>query len=348
MMDLPVLEKKTMRAIYIEQHQPVDQLTVREVPIPAAKSGDVLVEIEAAGINPSDVASVEGRFPNAVLPRIVGRDFAGKVVKGEAALIGAEVWGSGGDLGITRNGTHAEYLAISSAAIAPRPRNLTPEEAAVIGVPFVTAFSALLRLGQLKKGEWVIVSGAAGAVGQAAIQLARHQGAHVIALIRNASEQRVANLAVEAIAESEQGNLEEVARRVTGGRGADLALNGVGASVFAALLGALATGGRMVVYSAAGGREFPLDILSFYRNQNVLLGLDTQKLDARACAGILKEIAPWFESGALKSSVVAERVPLTDATAAYGRVAAGKAGKIVLIMDGTKASEGPHETAKIS
>jgi len=58
-----------------------------------------------------------------------------------------------------------------------------------------------------------------------------------------------------------------------------------------------------------------------------VLGLDTQKLDARACAGILKEIAPWFESGALKSSVVAARVPLTDAAAAYGRVAAGKAGK---------------------
>lgn len=133
-----------------------------------------------AGINPSDIASAEGRFPGAVLPRIIGRDFAGRIVRGPDEFIGAEVWGTGGDVGITREGTHAEYVAIPEEAVTSRPANLAVEEAAIAGVPFVTAFSAVVRLGQVRQGEWVIVSGAVGAVGEAAIQLAKAKGAQVI------------------------------------------------------------------------------------------------------------------------------------------------------------------------
>jgi len=95
--------------------------------------------------------------------------------------------GHGGDLGISRDGTHAEYIVIPKQAVARRPKNLSVQEAAV-GVPFITAYSALVRLGQLKRGEHVIVSGAAGSVGQAAIQIARAKDARIIALIRDTSE----------------------------------------------------------------------------------------------------------------------------------------------------------------
>lgn len=164
-----------MKAIYIQQHtNAIADLKVSEVPKPSISgNGEVLVKIEASGINPSDLGSVQGRFPAAVLPRIVGRDFAGKVVDSPADLVGAEVWGTGGDLGISRDGTHAEYLVVPREAVARRPQTLSTEEASIAGVPFITAFSAMFRLGQLKEGEWVIVSGAAGAVGQAAIQLAQ-------------------------------------------------------------------------------------------------------------------------------------------------------------------------------
>ena len=95
-------------------------------------------------------------------------------------------------------------------------------------------------------------------------------------------------------------------RAATNGKGADLALNGVGGSIFGPLLGALARGGRIVVYSAVGGREFALDILPFYRKQLKLFGLDTQPLNASHCAHILTEIGPLFESGALKPPVIGE------------------------------------------
>ncbi len=177
-----------MKALYIQQHGDISSLKVSDVPVPSIKPGEVLVQVEAAGINPSDLGSVQGRFPHAVLPRIVGRDFAGTVVEGPAELIGKKVWGTGGDLGIDRDGTHAEYLAVPQSAISLRPANLSAEAAATVGVPFITAFSALVTLGEIKKGEWVIVSGAAGAVGQAAVQIAHARGARVIALLKNAKE----------------------------------------------------------------------------------------------------------------------------------------------------------------
>lgn len=322
-----------MKAIYIRQHGAVSDLKVSDVPVPEIKPGEVLVKVEAAGINPSDLAGVQGRFPHAVLPRIVGRDFAGEIVKGPAELAGAKVWGSGGDLGIDRDGTHAEYLALPRDAAAPRPRNLSAEEAAVVGVPFIAAFSALIKLGKVKEGEWVIVSGAAGAVGQAAIQLAQSKKARVVALIKDAADQWVSKLpAVEAVAQSDQGNLEAVVRQATKGRGADLALNGVGGSIFGSIQASLAIGGRQVVYSAAGGREFNLDILSFYRNEFSLFGVDTQKLNATRCAAMLKELAPLFESGALKPSSISERYTLLQAAEAYRRVAAGGGSKVVFVM----------------
>jgi NADPH2:quinone reductase len=250
-----------MKAIYIEHHGAIEDLKVSEVPVPSIGSGDVLVKIEASGINPSDVGSVLGRFHAAVLPRVVGRDFAGKIVEGPADVVGAEVWGSGGDLGISRDGTHAEYVAVPRQAVTRRPKNLSAEEASAVGVPFVTAFSALVPVGQLKEGEWVIVSGAAGAVGQAAIEIARAKGAHVIALIKDGDARWVSESgAVRATAQSDLGDLNRVVREATNGKGADLALNGVGGSIFGTLLEALAVEGRQVVYSAAGGREFPLDL----------------------------------------------------------------------------------------
>jgi NADPH:quinone reductase len=322
-----------VKAIYIEQHGSIDNLRVSEIARPSLRTGEVLVKIGAAGINPSDIVSVEGRFPDSILPRVVGRDFAGTVVEGSAEVIGLEVWGTGGDLGISRNGTHAEYVAIPEQAISRRPKNLSAEQAGAIGVPFVTAYSALVSLGSVRAGEWVLVSAAAGAVGQAAIQIARAKGAHVIALVKDVTQRWVSDSGeVQAIAQSDRGDLANVVREATGGRGADLALNGVGSSIFSEILGALAVEGRQVIYSAAGGRESTLDILLFYKHQFVLLGLDTQKFDVTYCADILSELAPLFESGAVKPPPIGERYPLSDAVQAYGRLVAHKGGKIIFVM----------------
>lgn len=323
-----------MQALKIEQHGPPAELRARDVPQPALGAGDVRVQIEAAAINPSDVVSAEGRFPHSPLPRVLGRDFAGRVIEGPPELLGASVWGSGGDLGIDRDGTHAEQVVLPASAVSRRPESISVEEAAAAGVPFVTAWTALVNIGRLAAGEWVIVAGAAGAVGRAATEIVAASGAHTIALVRDADEaERLDAGRVAAIARSDKNDLAEVVRRATGGRGADLALNGVGGVLFQPLLDALSEGGRMAIYSAAGGREVPLDIFTLYRRRLQLLGVNTAAVDATAGARILDQLAPLFRSGAMQPLPVLAREPLSNAASAYTRVAHGAPGKIVLVPD---------------
>jgi NADPH:quinone reductase len=320
-----------MKALRIERFgAPSDVLKVVEVDQAPTGPDEVRVRVEAAGVNPSDVANVHGRFPITTLPRIVGRDFAGIVVEGPADLIGLPVWGTGGDIGFTRDGSHAEFINVLKAAVSRRPRNLSAEQAAAVGVPFLTAKSAL-DLARLEGGNWVIVSGAAGAVGNAAVELANVKGARVIALVKDERQgKRLDRNKVDAIAQSDRNDLEQVVRDATNSKGADVALNGIGASVFPAFLNSLAAGGRMVIYGAAfGGREAPVDLFAFYRKRHQLLGLDTVAIDAVQAAKILSQLAPLFESGELTKPLIAERYPLADAAQAYERVASAQ-GKVVL------------------
>lgn len=323
-----------MQALYIEQHGPFENLRATEIPTPSVGPGEVLVEVQAAGVNPSDIVSAEGRFPQAVLPRVLGRDFAGKVVQGPSDLLGAQVWGSGGDLGITRNGTHAEFVALPRDAVALRPKNISVEEAAVAGVPFVTAWISSVEYGRLQKDEYVIVSGAAGAVGLAATEIALERGARVVALVLDEQEaERLDKSRLAGIARSDLNNLVDVVKAVTAGRGADLALNGVGAPIFQHLFDSLAPAGRMVVYSAVAGREVTLDLFMLYRKRMQVFGIDTSVADAVECAGILAKLTPLFETGRIRPLPVFERYPLSQAAQAYARAKQTPPGKIVLIPD---------------
>src|SRR4051812_1624271 len=138
---------------------------------------DLLVEVKAAGVNPSDVKAAIGLMPYAVFPRTPGRDFAGVVVDGPAEWIGREVFGSSGDLGIRRDGSHATHLVVEAAAVVEKPATISMDEAAGLGVPFVTAIEGFLRAGPPVAGDTVLIMGLNGKVGQAAAQLATWRGA---------------------------------------------------------------------------------------------------------------------------------------------------------------------------
>src|SRR6266481_9708980 len=145
---------------------------------------EVVVAIEAAGVNPSDVKAATGLMPYAVFPRTPGRDFAGVVVDGPSEWLGREVFGSSGDLGIRRDGTHATHLVVEAAALVEKPSDISMDEAAGIGVPFVTAIEGFRRAGMPGAQETVLVMGLNGKVGQAATQLASWRGAKVIGVVR--------------------------------------------------------------------------------------------------------------------------------------------------------------------
>src|SRR5215211_350081 len=147
---------------------------------------ELLIELKAAAVNPSDVKAATGLMPYAVFPRTPGRDYAGVVIDGPQGWIGREVFGSSGDLGIRRDGTHATHLVVEAEAVVEKPKGISWEEAAGIGVPFVTAMEGLRRAGLPTAGETVLVMGVNGKVGQAATQIATWPGARVIGVVRRA------------------------------------------------------------------------------------------------------------------------------------------------------------------
>jgi NADPH2:quinone reductase len=294
-------------------------------------SGEVLVQVKAAGVNPSDVKAALGAMPHAVWPRTPGRDWAGVVTEGPDDLLGREVWGSGGELGIRRDGTHASHLLLERAKVRERPSTVTMDEAGALGVPFITAYEGLRRAGMPKAGEVVLVCGGNGKVGQAATQIATMHGARVFGVERTKRGYTGhASIPVRMIDASAE-DIAQVVRDETNGHGADIVYNTVGSPYFEAAAKAMALRGRQILISTIE-RSVPFDIFAFYRGQQTFVGIDTLALDGAACAEILDELSPGFETGALKPFPVVDTAvfPLSRAKDAYRAVLAGARDRVLL------------------
>src|SRR3979490_476578 len=128
-----------MQALQFSATGSLDALRLIDLPAPVPAAGEVLVEVRAAGLNPSDVKNVLGRFPYTQVPRVPGRDFAGVVLQGPQELIGKAVWGgTGKGFGFYRDGCHAQYLTLPRNAVALLPSSLSFAQAAPCGVPYIT------------------------------------------------------------------------------------------------------------------------------------------------------------------------------------------------------------------
>lgn len=310
-----------MRALEFRQFGDLSQLHLAERPDPHARAGTAIVRVEAASVNPSDVKNVAGGMPQTTLPRIPGRDYSGVVAEGPAEWMGAAVWGTGGDTGFTRDGTHAEFIEVPTASLARKPESLSHEQAASAGVTFLTAWIGVIEYAQLAKGETLAVIGAGG-VGTAAIQLAKYRGARAIAVTRGPlpADSPAAKLADEAI-ESPQG---------VSAVKADVVLNTVGGEMFETALNMAAHRGRVIAISPGKLRRVTFDILDFYRHERQLFGVDSLKRDLTAASATLRELAPGFDSGALLAPLVGTVFPLEHARQAYEAVGKGHAGRVVV------------------
>ena len=140
-----------MHALSFDRYGPPSVLSLIERDIPAPKQGEVLIEVKAAAINPSDIRIVEGAF-HSPLPRVPGRDYAGIVIAGDAPA-GQEVWGSGPRFGIARDGAHAQYVVVGTDWLSVKPAGLSMPRAASVGVPFITAWSALVTEGGSRRAR---------------------------------------------------------------------------------------------------------------------------------------------------------------------------------------------------
>jgi NADPH:quinone reductase-like Zn-dependent oxidoreductase len=297
-----------------------------------ARAGDqVLIEIKAAAVNPSDVKAATGLMPYAVFPRTPGRDYSGVVIDGPEGWIGREIFGSSGDLGIRRDGTHATHLAVEADAVVEKPKALSWEEAAGIGVPFVTAMEGLRRASMPRPGETVLVLGVNGKVGQAAVQIATWHGARAIGVVRkNERYEGHANSTVEMIDASATDVAARV-RELTANNGADIVFNTVGDPYFQAAHKSLALYGRQILIATIE-RTVPFNILEFYRGQHTYVGIDTLGLSSSATGAVLRELGPGFAGGHLKPFPIKASAiyPLEQAKAAFIAVAGSSRDRVIL------------------
>lgn len=310
---------------------PADVAPVVEMQPLSRGENQVLIEIKAAAVNPSDIKAATGLMPYAVFPRTSGRDYAGVVIDGPAGTIGREVFGSSGDLGIRRDGTHATHLVVEAEAVVDKPKNLSWAEAAGIGVPFVTAIEGFRRAGMPERHETVLVFGVTGKVGQAVVQIASWRGARVIGVARkNEAYAGHANGPVEMIDASTTDVAARV-RELTDGKGASIVFNTVGDPYFEAAHKSLALRGRQILIAAID-RIVQFNILEFYRGQHTYVGIDSLGLSSVATGAVLRELVPGFLSGHLKPFPIKPTAiyPLEDAKSAFIAVAGSSRDRVIL------------------
>jgi NADPH:quinone reductase len=287
-----------MRALRFYKTGSLDNLVLEDVRLPEPTPDEVLVQVKAAAVNPSDLKNVLGKMHITTVPRIPGRDFAGLIVKGaEGLVVGQPVFGTG-TLGFDRDGSHAEFMAVPASLVVPLPKNLNFAQAAGIGVAYLTAWAAMVDAAEIKPGETVLILGATGAVGSAAARIAHRLGAKVIGVAR-----RKANippdgfLPVDHWIDLENGDLPADARQATAGKGADVVFDVVGGQMFAPSLACLARRGRQIAISSSPEPRVSFNLVDFYHNESRLLGVDSLGLSFQETGNILRRLTPGFEAG---------------------------------------------------
>lgn len=318
-----------MHALQFTVKGDLNSLQYVEVPTPTAAAGEVLVEIRAAGLNPSDVKNVLGRFPYTSVPRIPGRDFAGVVVDGPSPLLGQAVWGTGKGLGFTRDGSHASHIVLPAGDVALKPQALSFVQAASCGVPFTTAWDALER-SSVKAGTTLLVIGANGAVGDAAVNLAKARGAHVLAAVRR--PESLAELGRRGVAAILLGDPAALAAQVDEhfNGGAEVIFDTTGFWLPAAVP-ALANFGRIAIIAAPVDGNVQLPALALYRRGGVLVGVNSLLYTPQECAAMLDGFGSLFDQGLLPLPEQLREVALSEGVASYGEVNNGSGDKFILL-----------------
>jgi NADPH2:quinone reductase len=225
---------------------------ITDAPVPVPDPGEVLIRVTAAGVNFADVMQTRGTYvggPRA--PYIAGFEAAGEIVALGPGVTGIEP----GDHVIgTGFGAFAEHMVLPTAAVAPVPAGWTDEQALGLVLNWATALAALEPMGRLSAGETVLIHAAAGGVGQAAVRMARHRGATVLATASPDKHEAVRELGADHVIDYRRVDVAAEVLRLTDGAGADLVLESVGGDTFrASLTAARRVTGRVVVYGVAGG-----------------------------------------------------------------------------------------------
>jgi NADPH2:quinone reductase len=327
----------TGRALVVEEHGGPDVLQVQEQTIDDPTGGQVVVEVAASGVNFIDIYQREGIYPMRT-PFVLGQEGAGTIRAAGEGVKGLKVgdqvaWASVG------MGSHAKYVSLPYTGLIPTPKAMDPELAAAVMLQGMTAHYLVSSTYVVQSGDHVLVHAAAGGVGQLLVQMITARGASVIATV---STQEKADLVTDLGAHTvlrydelnETKQLVEAIRTATGGKGVQVAYDGVGASTFEASLGSLARRGMLVLFGASSGQVPPFDLQRLNSAGSVFvtrpsLGAYIATRDEMIWRG--RDVLSSAAAGNLKVQIH-KRYKLTEAATAYDDLASRRtSGKLLLI-----------------
>ncbi len=322
-----------MKAVLCNAFGPASNLQLQEIATPVIKSGEVLLDVQAAGVNFPDSLIIEGKYQfQPPLPFAPGGEVAGVV-----AAVGDSVRHfKPGDrvMALTGWGGFAEQVAVSAQQAMPMPAAMDFITAAGFGMAYGTALHALKQRANLQPGETLLVLGAAGGTGLAAVEIGKAMGARVIAAASSAEKLGVAKLAgADALIDYSRDNLKDTLKAMTNGQGVDVVFDPVGGELFEQALRATAWNGRMLVVGFASG-QIPqvaanLTLLKGASIIGVFWGSFAQR-QVQDNAANFQQLFAWHAQGKLQPRV-SQIFPLAQAGLAIDTLARRKAlGKVVV------------------
>jgi NADPH2:quinone reductase len=328
-----------MKALVVAEHGPLESLKLGELPDPVVKPGEVLVDIKAASVNFPDLLVIAGTYQKLPQrPFAPGKDFSGVV-----AAVGAGVDDlKPGDrvMAQAEYGAYATQAAVPAGQCSVMPDRMSFAEAAAIGLVYTTAHLALVERAGLKAGDKVLVNGAAGGVGLAAVQLAKAKGATVVASVSTEEKAKIAREAgADFVVRTDVPDLRESFRKqvfeAVGPKGVDIIVDPVGGDVFDASLRAIGWGGRLVIVGFAAGR-IPEVKAGLLLVKNIsLIGLqasDYRDRDKAKLRAVHRDIFALYEAGQVKPLIMGT-FPLAQYQEALRIVQARKVlGKVVIMI----------------
>ncbi|MFI0821046.1 zinc-binding alcohol dehydrogenase family protein [Streptomyces sp. NPDC021098] len=323
-----------MKAIVTRHFGTPARMAVEERPKPVRGPGQALVGMRAATISPYTATVRSGAFgPGyATAPLVLGSEGAGVVEEGERFAPGTRVavYG-GGELGTAADGLFQQWVAVDEDRLLALPDTLDWAEGSALTVNYLTAYLALTDVAHVEPGRTVLISGATGSVGHAAIQTASALGARPIALVSSPEKARRAEQAgAWAVADLSTRDLGAAVAELTGGRGADLALDPVGGSLLGELLHVLRRHGTLVSLGFVGGMRAEADVMDLIGGEKYVTGYSLFSHATEDIAHALRGIGELAAAGKLRP-VIDSRVPLDDFEDGYARLASRRAiGSVVV------------------
>jgi len=323
-----------MRAVRAEQFSGYEGLKLVDLPKPAVSDGKVLLRMTAAGVTPLDHTILSGHFPPAKAPLVLGNEGAGVVEEGGGTdfPVGSRVMFFG-TYGAFEDGTYSEWLAVRKEDLCLIPDNIDDVSAAGIPVAYLTAQVALTRAG-FRAGKTVLAPAIGGSIGNAVTQLARALGAkHAMSSTTNhAKAEQAKALGFNEVIDTSSEKLGDGVRRITGGYGADIVIDGVGGEVLSEALATLAPGGSLTTLGYSAGRKTTIDVTDLIWKLASISSFILLAQPQAAWVDAWNTIVALLKSGAIKP-IVAKTFPLAKAADALRYLVEGRPfGRVVLTI----------------